>query len=101
MTTIQTIELGGQSLVIMTREDYECLVDAAGKKKKVSAKEALRLAIARDILLARRQAKMSQTDLAKASGVRQETISRLEAGKHEPNEKTIRKLMNAIEKFRA
>jgi len=94
MTTIQSIEIGGSDLVVMTRKEYDRLVKASGKD--VPAKSAIRAAIAQDILLARRRNKMTQTQLAKASGVRQETISRLEAGKHDPDEKTIQKIMKAM-----
>ncbi len=39
----------------------------------------------------------SQTDLARASGVAQDTISQLELGKREPQGRTLRKLAEALD----
>jgi transcriptional regulator with XRE-family HTH domain len=40
---------------------------------------------------------MSQVELAKASGVAQNTVSKMEAGKHSPQSGTLRKLANALD----
>ena len=60
--------------------------------------EYTRIAIARDLIRDRKAAGLSQQQLAELAGVRQETISRLETGKHTAGTKTIQKLTQAIER---
>ncbi len=45
----------------------------------------------------RRRRGWSQKDLAKASGVGQDTISGLESGRHEPRPSTLRKIASALD----
>jgi transcriptional regulator with XRE-family HTH domain len=54
------------------------------------------VSIARKIVEARRSAGLSQEELARRAGVRQETISRLESGKHSPTIRTIDKIDRAL-----
>src|SRR5260370_41525950 len=49
------------------------------------ALEAIRIGLARTIIERRKAAGWTQEHLARAAGVRQETVSRLETGKHYPN----------------
>jgi DNA-binding XRE family transcriptional regulator len=56
------------------------------------AAETLQVFIARQILERRRIAGLSQAELAKRAGVRQETVSRLESGKHAPTLRTVEKI---------
>jgi DNA-binding XRE family transcriptional regulator len=53
------------------------------------ALEAIRIGLACAIIERRKAAGWTQEKLAKAAGVRQETISRLETGKHSPNIRTV------------
>src|SRR5262245_61563220 len=46
------------------------------------AQEAIRIGLARTIIERRKAAGWTQEQLARAAGVRQETVSRLETGKH-------------------
>jgi DNA-binding XRE family transcriptional regulator len=65
------------------------LPNAAGN---LPAEETLDAILARQIIRRRRAAGWSQADLAARAGVRQETVSRLESGKHAPNVTTVDKL---------
>ncbi len=65
------------------------------------AAETARVLIARQIIQRRWAAGWTQEDLAKRAGVRQETISRLETGKHSPNVATLDKIERAFQKARA
>ena len=56
------------------------------------AAETLRAIIAHQIAERRQKARLSQAKLAKRAGVRQETISRLESGKHSPTVRTVEKI---------
>jgi len=53
--------------------------------------------IARDIVRERRASGLTRQALAKLAGVRQETISRLESGKHSPTARTIGKIEDALQ----
>jgi DNA-binding XRE family transcriptional regulator len=67
--------------------------DAAGNRPAV---EYARVSIARKIIEQRRALGLSQQDLARLAGVRQQTISRLESGKHSPTIRTVDKIDEAL-----
>jgi DNA-binding XRE family transcriptional regulator len=56
------------------------------------AVEFARVSIARTMIRDRRAAGLSQEELARLAGVRQETISRIESGKHSPTIRTVEKI---------
>lgn len=60
------------------------------------AAETLQVIIARQIQDGRRLAGLSQAELARLAGVRQETVSRLESGKHAPTVRTVEKIDRAL-----
>jgi DNA-binding XRE family transcriptional regulator len=60
------------------------------------AQEAIRVGLARTIVARRKAAGWTQEQLARAAGVRQETVSRLETGKHAPNIRTVDKIELAL-----
>ena len=70
--------------------------DAEGNRPAVAFARA---SIARTIIQERRKLGLSQSDLAKLTGLRQETISRLEAGKHSPTVRTVEKIERALKQF--
>ncbi len=70
------------------------------KHGRLPALEYARVALARDLIRARKGAGLSQQHLADLAGIRQETISRLETGKHTASPRTVDKIMRAIESAR-
>jgi ribosome-binding protein aMBF1 (putative translation factor) len=60
------------------------------------ASDYIRASIARHIVLERRALGLTQQSLAKLAGVRQETLSRLESGKHSPTVRTVEKIDRAL-----
>jgi DNA-binding XRE family transcriptional regulator len=60
------------------------------------AQEAIRIGLARTIIERRKAAGWTQEELARAAGVRQETVSRLETGKHAPNIRTVDRIDLAL-----
>ena len=66
----------------------------------VPALEFVRATIVRDIVRERRAARLTQEELARLSGVRQETICRLEKGLHSPTVRTVEKIENALKRSR-
>jgi DNA-binding XRE family transcriptional regulator len=111
MITTQTIQIAGKRLVVMEEGDYERLCRLAGRAAEDSdlpplpkpdrhgrfpAIEYTRMSIAREIIRERRALGLSQQDLADLAGVRQETLSRIETGKHTVRPATIGKIDRAL-----
>ena len=99
--TIQTISIANDELVVMPRREFERLVEKAGLLPKrprpdrhgnVPARAAIDASIARELVAQRIKRGWTQTELARRSGVRLETISRIEGGKHIPRRETLLKL---------
>ena len=57
-----------------------------------------RVSIARKLMLARKAAGLSQAELARRAGVRQETVSRRESSKHSPTIRTVEKIDRALQR---
>jgi ribosome-binding protein aMBF1 (putative translation factor) len=67
--------------------------DAKGNRP---ALEYIQVSIARDIIRERRSLGLSQARLAELAGLRPETLSRLESGKHSPTVRTVEKIDGAL-----
>jgi DNA-binding XRE family transcriptional regulator len=69
----------------------------ADERGRYPAIETARVIIARQIIRGRKAAGWTQAELAARAGVRQETISRIETGKHSPGLKTMAKIDGALQ----
>ena len=105
-TTIQTLTLKGQRFVVIPETQYRKLLgenqepalpepDAEGNYPAVAS---ARIVLVRQIIRRRRAAGLTQCDLAKRAGIRVETLSRLEHGKHSPNIATVDKLVRVLKR---
>ncbi len=72
---------------------------AADAKGNRPALEYIQASIARDIIKERRALGLSQLQLAELAGLRQETLSRLESGKHSPTVRTVDKIDRALKRY--
>ena len=70
----------------------------ADENGQYPAIETARVIIARQVIRGRKAAGWTQAELAVKAGVRQETISRIETGKHSPGLKTMAKIDRALRK---
>jgi ribosome-binding protein aMBF1 (putative translation factor) len=70
---------------------------AADAKGNRPALEYMQVSIARDIIKERRALGLSQERLAELAGLRQETLSRIESGKHSPTVRTVEKIERALQ----
>ena|SRR5947209_7211694 len=68
----------------------------ADKQGNRPAVEYARVSLARKLIEARKAAGLSQQELARRAGLRQETISRLESGKHSPVVRTVERIDRAL-----
>ena len=114
MIGLQRIEVEGKRFVLLPENEYERLCHTAGEAVAMSDEELpalpkpdkhgrfpalqyARIALARDLIRDRKGAGLSQQRLADLAGVRQETLSRIETGKHTANTRTVDKIMRVIE----
>jgi DNA-binding XRE family transcriptional regulator len=91
-TQIMTLVLAHRDI----KPDALPALPTADAQGRVPAAEYARASIARELIDRRIRAGLSQQQLAERSGVRQETISRLETGKHAASARTIEKLDKAL-----
>lgn len=106
---LTTTTRNGQRFVLVPADDFRRLTALDGLPPlppmnadgTCNAIDYMRVSIARTLIRDRRAAGLSQRDLARLAGVRQETISRLETGKHTATVKVIDKLDRAIRKAMA
>jgi DNA-binding XRE family transcriptional regulator len=112
MIGLQRLELGGKRFVVLEQTEYERLCREAreappedelpplpkpDKSGRFPAVEYARIALARDLIRDRKGLGLSQQQLARLAGVRQETLSRLESGKHTASARTVDKICKALE----
>lgn len=115
MGEIQVIRAGGQELVVLSRADYEALVEAAEEAADIRAVEETRAALARgdeelvpaemvDRMLAgespvrvwREHRGLRNAELAAAAGISAAYLSQIEAGARRPGVATLRRLAEAL-----
>jgi DNA-binding XRE family transcriptional regulator len=109
-TDIQILNFVGTEFVVLERSEYDRLraleqesgeavlppLPPAKANGNRPALEFVRATIARDIVKDRTALGLSQQELAKLAGIRQETLCRLETGKHSPNVSTVDKIDQAL-----
>jgi predicted transcriptional regulator len=71
------------------------------RRGRVPAVEFSRVSLARDLIRHRKGLGLSQQQLADLAGVRQDTISRIESGKHTVTVRTHDKIFEALDRERA
>lgn len=96
----------GKRMVMVDEATYEALLHKADlgepdmpapdSNGNYPALAALAVIQARDILRSRRKLGLSQAELARRAGVRQETLSRIEQAKYPPNVRTMDKIDRAL-----
>jgi DNA-binding XRE family transcriptional regulator len=105
-TNFQTVTLAGQRFVIVPEADFRRMARDTGQlalpprdaRGNYPAAEALQVSIARSIVRGRREAGLTQVELARRAGIRTETLNRIEKGKHAPSVATVEKIERALAK---
>jgi DNA-binding XRE family transcriptional regulator len=115
MIGVQRIEVMGKRFVLVEEAEYERLCGKSGEAVRLTdddlpplpkpdrsgrfpALEYARMSMARDIVRDRRAAGLTQQELADSAGIRQETLSRIENGKHSASVKVIEKIDRALQR---
>lgn len=105
MTTRPTIDIQGTRYVLIPAVELEALegppLPPVAADGTCEALDFVRASIARDVIRERRALGLSQAELAKLAGIRQETLSRIESGKHKPNVRTLERIESALSRKRA
>jgi len=113
----QTVNVNGKRFVMVPVDEFERLERLAGEPEadgdsmpeyprpdaqgNFPALEYIQTSIAREIIKERKALGLTQAVLAKLAGVRQETLSRLESGKHSPTVRTVEKIDRALQRAAA
>jgi DNA-binding XRE family transcriptional regulator len=101
----KTIDVPSGQIVILPREEFDRLAEKAGIFPALpepddcgnsDAMAFMDATIARTLIRRRIEAGLTQKALAKLAGVRLETISRIESGKHVPTRETVLRLDRAL-----
>ena len=117
MIGLQRIEVEGKRFVLLPESEYDRLCRGAGeataledaelpalpkpdKQGRFPALEYARISLASDLIRDRKGAGLSQQRLADLAGIRQETLSRIETGRHTASPRTVEKIMQVIEAHR-
>ena len=107
----ETMMIRGKRCVAIEERELRQLERLAGKESSLPpfpaadtkgnrpAMEYIQVSIARDIIKERRSLGLSQLQLAELAGLRQETLSRLESGKHSPTVRTVEKIDQALKRY--
>jgi ribosome-binding protein aMBF1 (putative translation factor) len=112
---LQKMQIGGKRCVAIEETEFRRLERLAKRAEKtplpqfppadikgnVPALEYMQVSIARNIIKERRALGLSQEQLAKMAGLRQETLSRLESGKHSPTVRTVEKIERALQRAKS
>ena len=113
MLGLQRLELAGKRFVVLEEDEYERLCEVAGeavrdddklpplpapnKHGRFPAIEYARASLARNLIRDRKSVGLTQHRLAELAGIRQETIARLESGKHTASVKTVERIDRVIQ----
>ena len=103
----QTLQLAGKTFVVVEKSEYERLTTLAkaadlpplpkpDAKGNYPAVEYGCAGIARSIIRDRVKAGLNQKQLAKLSGIRVETLCRIETGRHLPSLASVEKIDKAL-----
>jgi DNA-binding XRE family transcriptional regulator len=104
----KTIDVPRGQIVILPREEFDRLAEKAGifpalpdpdKEGNADALAFMDATIARTLMRRRIEAGLTQKAMAKLAGVRLETISRIESGKHAPTRETVLRLDRALNRL--
>ncbi len=83
--------------VILTEDEKLPPLPKPDKHGRFPALQYARISLARDLIRDRKGVGLSQQRLADLAGIRQETLSRIETGRHTASRKTVDKIMRVIE----
>ena len=107
----QPMTIHGKRCIVIEERELRRLERLAGRESPLPplppanakgnrpALDYIQVSIARDIIKERRSLGLSQAQLADLAGVRQETVSRLESGKHSPTVRTVEKIDKALKQY--
>ncbi|HEY1922524.1 MAG TPA: helix-turn-helix transcriptional regulator [Tepidisphaeraceae bacterium] len=112
----QMVQIAGKRLVILEESDYLRLCSRVGGRQanqspptlpprnpsgRRPAAAYILASIANEIAADRKAAGLTQQQLARRAGIRQETLSRIESGKHTPKLATLKKIDRVLGKVPA
>ena len=93
--TAQKLQVAGRPFVLIPESEYRRLVRCA-EEPTADAVGFSKTSIGRDLRRKRSRARLTQAQVAAKSGIRLETLSRLENGHGNPTVTTVRRILRAL-----
>jgi DNA-binding XRE family transcriptional regulator len=102
---LKRVTVKGQRMVVLPEDEYDRLLRKADEWEPLLPTpndrgnypvEALDVLLARKLLRRRRAAGLTQAELARRSGIRAETLCRIEQGDRSPSVRTVDKIDRAL-----
>jgi DNA-binding XRE family transcriptional regulator len=104
--TLHDIVMDGRKYVMIPRDEWDRLAKhlpdpdllplPSSSADGSFSVDHVRVSLCNKVIRQRKNARLTQAQLAKRAGIRIETISRLESGKHIPSVRTMEKIEAAI-----
>jgi DNA-binding XRE family transcriptional regulator len=89
----QELLISGRTFVLVAKEDFDRLARHAETADASGSGEE---AIGQELRRRRREAGLTQAEVAVRAGIRQETLSRLENGRGNPTLRTVRAILRSL-----
>ena len=86
------LTIGGRTFVLVLKEEYERLVQGQGPTPPLNGAD-----LGRALRVRRRRAGLTQAVLAERSGLRLETLSRIENGHGNPTVATLKAILRGLD----
>ncbi len=104
--TMHDVVMDGRKYVMIPRDEWDRIAERLPDPDLLPeppahadgsfSPEHVRVMLCNKVIQQRKDAKLTQAQLARRAGIRVETISRLESGKHIPSVRTMEKIEAAI-----
>lgn len=91
-------KVGGETFCLVPKEELLSIVQTLNEALSVDAIKFADLSLGSNLKRKREEVRLTQAQVAKRAGMRQEALSRIESGHGNPTMSTVKRILKAIEK---